>query len=90
LITFFDGLEQPPPITVRGRAALKDFFKRYMDVVQRVDIKSLTFADDYDGKDGGICFQATFDSAVGILRVGDAWSMKNGQIAFHYGFFYRG
>jgi len=90
LITFFDGLEQTPPITVRGRAALKDFFRRYMDVVKRVDIKSLTLAEDYDGKNGGICLQASFDSAVGRLSVGDAWSMKNGQIAFHYGFFFRG
>jgi len=90
LITFFDGLPQPPPITVRGRAALKVFFHDYMNVVGNIDIKSLTFAEDYDGKDGGICFQASMDSSVGRLNVGDAWSMKNGQISFHYGFFTRG
>jgi len=87
LITFFYGLDTPPPITIRGRAALKDFFHRYMEVVGSIDIKSLDFAEDYDGNQGGICFQATFDTRLGRVKAADAWFMKNGQIAAHHGFF---
>jgi hypothetical protein len=89
LITFFDGLDTPPPITVRGRAAIKDFFHRYMEVVGNIDVKSLDFAEDYDGKQGGICFQAAFDSRLGRLTAADAWFMKDGKIDFHQGFFFK-
>jgi len=87
LITFFGGLDTPPPITVRGRAELKKFFHSYMDINGQIDIKSLDFADHYDGKDGGICFQATFTTRLGLLKAADAWFMKDGQISVHHGFF---
>lgn len=82
LITFFNGFAAPPPLTIKGRKNIKKFFHEYMSVLGNIDIKSLEFTDTEDA----VFFQATFTSNLGLATVGDAWTMRDGQIAYHFGF----
>lgn len=87
LITFFNGFEgREPPMTVRGRAAIGQFFHDYMKVVGEINVQTLEFTEDFDGQNGAIFFQATFTCNLGLVSVGDAWQMKDGKIFYHYGF----
>lgn len=83
LVTFFNGFpDEAVPMTVKGRDAIKAFFKKYMNVIGAIDVKTLDFTEAGDD----IFFQATFTCNLGLVSVGDAWVMKNGQIATHFGF----
>lgn len=87
LITFFNGFEDsPPPMTVRGGGAIKEYFHKYMGAVGSIDIKTLNFAEDYDGKNGSIFFQTTFICNLGLVNVGDAWQMRDAKISRHFAF----
>ncbi|MBE9062265.1 nuclear transport factor 2 family protein [cf. Phormidesmis sp. LEGE 11477] len=84
LTTFFNGFaDQPAPITVKGRSEIKKFFKKYMDVIGEIDVQTLDFTE----ANGNVFFQATFTCDLGLMTVGDAWVMKEGKIATHFGFF---
>jgi len=84
LTTFFNGFaDQPAPITVKGRPEIKKFFKKYMGVIGEIDVKTLNFTET----NSDVFFQATFTCDLGLMTVGDAWVMKNGKIATHFGFF---
>jgi hypothetical protein len=83
LVTFFNGFaDEVAPMTVTGRDAIKAFFKKYMSVIGAIDVKTLDFTEAGDD----IFFQATFTCNLGLVSVGDAWVMKHGQIATHFGF----
>jgi hypothetical protein len=82
LITFFNGFDQTAPLTIKGREAIKRFFHSYMRVIGTIDVKTLDFTET----ESSIFFQATFTCNLGLVTVGDAWTMKNGQIAYHFGF----
>lgn len=83
LVTFFNGFpDETPPITVKGREAIKQFFKKYMATIGSIDVKSLDFTEAGDD----IFFQAKFTCDLGLMNVGDAWTMRDGQIAVHFGF----
>ena len=87
LITFFNGFDdEEPPMTVRGRDGIKAFFHKYMSVIGTIEVKKIDFVEDFDGTEGSIFFQAEFTCALGLMKVGDAWTMKDGKIAIHYGF----
>lgn len=87
LITFFNGFDDsPPPMTIKGSAAIKEFFHKYMEVVGSIDVKTVELAEDFDGTSGGICFQASMNCNLGLVKVGDAWQMRDGKIFYHYGF----
>jgi hypothetical protein len=82
LITFFNGFDETAPLTIRGREAIKRFFHNYMRVIGTIDVKTLDFTET----ESSIFFQAKFTCNLGLVTVGDAWAMENGQIAYHYGF----
>lgn len=83
LITFFNGFaDTPPPITIKGRENIKKFFHDYLKTIGSIDIKSLDFTES----EGAIFFQAKFNCNLGLMSVGDAWTMRDGQIAYHFGF----
>jgi hypothetical protein len=83
LISPFDILDTPPPHTVRGNEALKDFFHRYIDWQGSINVESLY---DFAEPENSIFFQAIFTSRTGRWVVGDAWHMTNGKIDTHYSF----
>ncbi len=83
LISPFNVLETPPPHIVRGNAALKAFFRTYIDYQGAIEVEELSnFAETPDS----IFFQAIFTSKTGRWIVGDAWHMRDGKIAVHYSF----
>lgn len=82
LITFFNGFDTPPPLTIKGRENIKKFFHDYMKTIGTIGIQSLDFTETEDT----IFFQAKFTCNLGLVSVGDAWTMRDGQIAYHFGF----
>ena len=76
----------PAPRLVRGRPALKKFFRDYMAWQGAIDVESI---DQFAATDESIWFQATFTSTTGRWVVGDAWHMRNGKIVVHYSFAHR-
>jgi SnoaL-like domain len=87
LISPFDVLDDArPPHIVRGRAALKAFFAKYLAYQGSINVESL---DNFAETDNSIFFQAVFTSRTGRWAVGDAWHMTDGMIDTHYSFAYR-
>jgi hypothetical protein len=87
LITFFNGFDDsPPPITIKGKAGIKALFRKYIKVVGSINIKTVDFTEDFDGKSGYIFFQAIFTCNLGLVRAGDAFHMRGGKILCHFGF----
>jgi hypothetical protein len=83
LFSPFDVLGTPPPHVVRGNAALKDFFRRYMAWQGAIQVEQIyDFCETADS----IFFQAIFTSNTGRWVVGDAWHMRSGKIDNHYSF----
>ncbi len=83
LISPFDILDTPPPHIVRGNAALKEFFKKYLAWQGSIDVESFYNVVE---RDDSICFHAIFTSHTGRWVVGDDWYMKDGKIHRHYSF----
>jgi hypothetical protein len=83
LISPFDILDTPPPHIVRGRDALKEFFKKYTAWQGPINVESLY---DFAETEDAISFQAVFTSNTGRWVVGDGWSMDGGKIAYHFSF----
>ena len=83
LISPFDLLDTPPPHIIRGRAALKAFFHKYVGWQGAINVESLY---DFAETEDAISFQAVFTSHTGKWVVGDAWYMKEKQIAYHFSF----
>ncbi len=83
LISPFDMLDTPPPHIVRGRPALKEFFKKYLAWHGSIQVESI---DQFAGTDESVFFQATFTSQTGRWVVGDGWYLRHGKIAVHYSF----
>lgn len=87
LMTFFNGFpDENPPMILKGKEAIKQFFHQYMSVIGSIDVQKIDFTEDFDGTTGSIFFQAQFICALGLMEVGDAWTMKEGKIQYHYGF----
>jgi ketosteroid isomerase-like protein len=83
LFSPFDVLDTPPPHVVRGRAALKAFFQKYLAYQGSINVEELS---NFSETENSIFFQAIFTSKTGRWAVGDAWHMTNGQIDTHYSF----
>jgi hypothetical protein len=62
---------------------MKKLFHIYMKAQGSINVEQLY---DFAETDNSISFQAIFTSNTGRWVVGDAWNMRNGQIAIHYGF----
>ena len=86
LISPFNVLESPPPHTIRGNRALKDFFRIYTAWQGEIEVESV---DNFVETENSIFFQAIFTSKTGRWAVGDAWHMTAGKIDTHYSFAYR-
>ena len=86
LISPFDILDTPPPHVVRGREALKDFFRKYLSWQGEIAVESLY---DFAETDDAISFQAIFTSHTGRWVVGDGWHMTDGKIDTHFSFAHR-
>jgi hypothetical protein len=82
LITFFNGFQTPAPLTIKGREAIKKFFHEYLNLIGTINVKSLNLTETEDT----IFFQATFTCNLGLVTVGDAWTIQNSQIVYHFGF----
>jgi hypothetical protein len=83
LISPFNILESPPPHVVRGREALKDFMRTYLDWQGEINVERFY---DFAELDDSICFQAIFTSHTGRWVVGDEWHLRDGLIDRHYSF----
>jgi hypothetical protein len=83
LISPFDILDTPPPHIVRGHEALKAFFHKYIEWQGSINVESLY---DFAETEDVISFQAIFTSRTGRWVVGDAWSLKDRMIAYHFSF----
>jgi len=83
LISPFNVLTNPPPHVVRGRDALKEFFRIYLDWQGEIAVESFY---DVVMLDDSICFQAIFTSHTGRWVVGDEWYLRDGKIHRHYSF----
>ena len=86
LISPFDILPTPPPHTIVGNKALKEFFRVYLAYQGSINVESLT---NFVETPNSIFFQAVFTSKTGRWAVGDAWHMTDGKIDTHYSFAYR-
>jgi hypothetical protein len=83
LFSPFDVMDTPPPHVVRGNAALKAFFRRYINWQGSIQVEKLY---DFSETENSIFFQAVFTSHTGKWVVGDAWHMTGGKIDTHYSF----
>lgn len=86
LISPFDVLRTPPPHTVKGRKALKEFFHTYIQWQGSINVEKIF---DFVETGDSIFFQAIFTSRTGRWVVGDAWHMRGDKIDVHYSFAYK-
>ncbi len=67
--------------TVKGAAALKEYFKGYIAMLGDLVVESTDrFAETGDA----VFFEATVRSALGRAHVYDAWVLRDGRIAVHF------
>jgi hypothetical protein len=66
---------------VRGRQALKEYFRGYVQRLGNLDVKS---TDKFTETQDTIMFEASVRSALGDARVYDAFVMRDGKIAYHF------
>jgi len=76
----------PPPHIIRGNAALKKFFRTYIDFQGSINVEEIS---NFAETERSIFFQAIFTSQTGRWAVGDAWHMHEGKIQVHYSFAYK-
>jgi hypothetical protein len=76
----------PPPHIIRGNAALKKFFRTYIDFQGSINVEEIS---NFAETERSIFFQAIFTSQTGRWAVGDAWDMHEGKIQVHYSFAYK-
>lgn len=88
LTSFFYGLDTPPPLIIKGHDQLKKFFHDYLNLIGQIDIETLDFTEEYDGNEGATSLQASFTCNLGKIKTADAWTMKQGKVAYHFGFFF--
>jgi hypothetical protein len=67
--------------TVRGAAALKTYFRGYVEMLGDLVIES---TDRFAETEDAVFFEATVRSALGRVRVYDAWALRGGRIAIHF------
>ena len=65
---------------IRGHAALRPFFERYLDALGEFHAEIIGFVET----DEGILWEATMDSNFGQTRVYDALAIRDGKITHHF------
>ncbi len=66
---------------IRGRAALRAYFREYLAMLGEITIDS---TDRFNSSDEAIFFEATTTSALGRFRVYDAFALRDGLITHHF------
>jgi SnoaL-like protein len=66
---------------VKGREALRTYFRGYIEMLGDLVVES---TDKFAETDDAIFFEATVRSALGRVRVYDAWVLRDGQITHHF------
>jgi hypothetical protein len=66
---------------VRGHAALKEHFRAYLKMLGTVEVLSL---DQFVETDDSIFFEATVRTAMGQVKVYDAFVLSGGKATHHF------
>lgn len=66
---------------IRGREALKEHFRNYLQALGNLTVKS---TDKFTETEDTIFFEATVTSNLGEARVYDALVLRNGKIVYHF------
>lgn len=66
---------------VRGREALRDYFRGYMAALGHLEIKS---TNQFQWTEDAIFLEASIVSKRGAVDVYDAWVIKDGKISYHF------
>jgi len=68
-------------VTVRGRDALKEYFRRYLRQLGHLEVVS---TDKFVETGDAIFLEATMRTALGVARVYDAFVLRDGKISYHF------
>lgn len=68
-------------VTVRGRDALREYFRRYLQQLGQLEVLS---TDKFTETGDAIFLEATMRTALGVARVYDAFVLREGKIAYHF------
>jgi hypothetical protein len=66
---------------IRGNAALKEYFRGYLQVLGTIEVLS---TDRFVETEDAVFFEATMRTNLGQARVFDAWVLRDGKIAYHF------
>jgi hypothetical protein len=66
---------------IRGNAALKEYFRGYLQVLGTIEVLS---TDRFVETDDTVFFEATMKTNLGRARVFDAWVLRDGKISYHF------
>jgi hypothetical protein len=66
---------------IRGNAALKEYFRGYLQVLGTIEVLS---TDRFVETEDAVFFEATMRTNLGQARVYDAWVLRDGKIAYHF------
>jgi hypothetical protein len=66
---------------VKGRAALKVHFRNYLNTLGNLEVKS---TDKFTETENSAFLEASVVSNLGPAVVYDAWTLKDGKIAYHF------
>jgi hypothetical protein len=68
-------------VTVKGREALRDYFRTYLE---RLGTLAVTSTDQFVETEDSILLEATVTSNLGTVRVYDAFVLRDGKISYHF------
>jgi ketosteroid isomerase-like protein len=66
---------------ITGNAALKEYFKGYLQMLGSLEVLS---TDKFVETDDSLFFQATVKTNLGQAVVFDAWVLRDGKISHHF------
>jgi hypothetical protein len=66
---------------IHGNAALKTYFKGYLEMLGKLEVVS---TDKFVETDDALFFEATVNTNFGQAKVFDAWVLRDGKIAYHF------
>lgn len=67
--------------TVTGHEALRTHFGNYMRAVKIIEVVS---TEHFSETPNSVCFEATIRSSLGVVRVYDVMTMRDGKIIYHF------
>lgn len=66
---------------IHGNAALKEYFKGYLEMLGKLEVVS---TDKFVETDDSLFFEATVNTNFGQAKVFDAWVLRDGRISHHF------